>query len=70
MLTQVRRKLTTIKNHQLKWNNEETNLQNLCPHPDVSKTYRGDSGNWDRSDDCYWIEFNCPDCNKYWVEDQ
>ena len=67
---QVRRKLETIEKHQLKWNNEEKNLQNLCRHPDVSKKYKGDTGNWDRSDDCYWIEFKCPDCKKFWMEDQ
>jgi hypothetical protein len=67
---QVRRKLATITKNQLKWDTEETILQNLCPHPNVSKKKDGSSGNYDRSSDCYWIEFRCPDCKKFWMEDQ
>lgn len=66
----VRRRLATITKNQLKWDTEEKILQNLCPHPSASKKYCGDSGNWDRSEDSYWIEYRCPDCGKFWTTDQ
>jgi hypothetical protein len=67
---QVRRKLATINKHQTKWDNAERELQKLCEHPAAIKEYRGSSGNYDRSADAYWIEFGCPDCGKFWMEDQ
>jgi hypothetical protein len=45
-------------------------LQDKCKHPNVSKTYKSDTGNYDKSQDSYWIEFKCPDCEKYWCQDQ
>ncbi len=67
---QVRRKLATINKHQLKWDTTEKELQQLCTHPNASKKHCGSTGNYDRSADCYWIEFRCPDCGKFWMEDQ
>lgn len=45
-------------------------IQNNCEHKNVDKKYRGDIGNWCPSDDRYWIEYTCRDCNKFWTEDQ
>lgn len=45
-------------------------LQESCMHANVEKEHRGSTGNWSKSDDGYWIEFNCPDCRKRWTEDQ
>jgi len=45
-------------------------LQAECTHENKTMKYRGDTGNWDRSDDCYWIEHNCPDCGKHWTTPQ
>jgi hypothetical protein len=67
---QIRRKLATINKHQEKWDQAERDLRDICPHPDASKKYCGSTGNWDRSDDCYWIEWKCPDCGKKWMTDQ
>ena len=67
---QVHRRLATITKNQLKWDTEEKILQNLCPHPNASKKHCGDTGNWDRSEDSYWIEYKCPDCKKFWTVDQ
>ena len=67
---QVRRKLATINKHQEKWDQAERDLRDICPHPDASKKYRGSTGNWDRNDNCYWIEWKCPDCGKKWMTDQ
>lgn len=67
---QIRRRLQTIQKHQQKWDDAEKELRSLCSHPNVSKKYCGDTGNWDRSQDSYWIEYKCPDCNKFWTVDQ
>lgn len=45
-------------------------LQSECKHPNVNKKYGSNTGNYDPTADCYWIDFNCPDCEKTWWEDQ
>jgi hypothetical protein len=67
---QVRRKLARIQKQQEKWDLAEKELKELCSHPDASKKHRGDTGNWDRNEDSYWIEYKCPDCGKFWTVDQ
>jgi hypothetical protein len=42
----------------------------VCQHVNVIKTPKSNTGNWDRSDDKYWNEYKCSDCNKFWIEDQ
>lgn len=51
-------------------NAELEGLQKLCTHPCVTKKYRSNTGNYDPSADCYWIEWSCPDCGKYWTTEQ
>lgn len=56
---------TINENHStLKW------IQHKCTHPDVTKEYKANTGNYDPSADRYWINFHCPDCDKRWMEDQ
>jgi hypothetical protein len=45
-------------------------LQKGCKHKHVVKTARSDTGNWCPSDDSYWYTFECPECGKYWTEEQ
>jgi hypothetical protein len=45
-------------------------LQSECDHTFVKKVARSNTGNYDPSADAYWYEFTCPDCGKYWHEDQ
>lgn len=45
-------------------------LQNVCPHPNVSKGYRSSSGNYDPGQDCEWYTYDCPDCGKTWTEEK
>lgn len=47
---------------------ELEDLQNVCAHPDVIIVHKSDTGNYDRSQDCYWTEHTCPDCGKFWRE--
>lgn len=45
-------------------------LRETCDHSGtVTYKYRGDSGNYDTSQDSYWIEWNCHDCDKRWLTD-
>ena len=45
-------------------------LQQECTHPNLSKIANSNTGNYDPSADCWWYECKCPDCGKYWHEDQ
>ena len=45
-------------------------LQSKCTHPDVTKEYKSNTGNYDPSADRYWINFHCHVCDKKWTEDQ
>lgn len=49
--------------------NQIMNLQNLCKHPNLVVTPKS----CDESLDDYrykdWIEYQCPDCGKYWETD-
>ncbi len=45
-------------------------LQAACPHAAPTYKYRGDTGNWDKSDDKYWIDWACTDCGKQWQTPQ
>jgi hypothetical protein len=69
-VTQIKRKRITIQNKINLLREQLGELQNLCKHPNVEKKYGGDSGNYDPSQDCYWIDWNCPDCGSRWTTDQ
>lgn len=45
-------------------------LKELCSHPNVTKTPKANTGNWCPDDDRYWYDCKCPDCGKFWMEDQ
>jgi hypothetical protein len=47
-----------------------TDLQAECKHPNAVKVNNSDTGNWDRGQDRYWRDCKCPDCGKVWQEDQ
>lgn len=45
-------------------------IQAACPHETPTYAYRGSTGNYDPSNDGYWIEWACPDCGKRWHTEQ
>lgn len=45
-------------------------LQQQCTHPVVTRIPKSDTGNYDRSQDRYWYDCRCVDCDKRWLEDQ
>lgn len=62
---EVARILTTL--HQAQ--SELDKVRSSCTHPDVVKAHKANTGNYDPSADCYWTEFRCPDCGKFWRVD-
>ena len=44
-------------------------LQSQCAHPAATKKHEANTGNYDPHADCYWTDFACPDCGKYWTVD-
>ncbi len=44
--------------------------QNKCKHPKAVKIPKSNTGNYDPSADCYWLECSCETCLKRWTEDQ
>jgi len=67
---QIKRKREDIKAKIAKLVSEYAALQEFCTHPNVTKKYDSDTGNYCKSDDRYWIEYTCPDCGKFWETDQ
>jgi hypothetical protein len=67
---QVRRRYRTIERNQTKWDQAERDLQSICTHPNATKKYSSNTGNWDRGQDSYWIDWHCLDCDKRWSTDQ
>lgn len=48
---------------------ELADIQSSCSHPDpcVEYKYGSNTGNWDKGDDCYWIDFKCSLCDLNWT---
>lgn len=70
MVLSVRQKVDKLYDRLNKLQKKLVELQDECTHPNVEKQYKADTGNWDRGDDSYWINFTCHDCRKRWMEDQ
>lgn len=45
-------------------------LRSQCPHHNLFFKRCGSSGNWDKADDSYWIDWLCSDCNDRWTTEQ
>ena len=71
-LTPISRKRISLEKKLAKIYKEYEVLQDTtCEHKhDLEYKLGGSSGNWDRSDDCYWIDWKCNECGKRWTTDQ
>lgn len=49
--------MKSIKFKIKKWQTKLKNIQDSCPH-------KSNTGNYDPTSDCYWIEYFCYDCEK------
>jgi hypothetical protein len=67
---QIQRKYRTITDKLSALYDQLKELQSECQHPNVDKKYKGSTGNYDPTSDCYWIDWRCPDCDKRWCTDQ
>lgn len=67
---QIKNRYETLIRRRNKINDQIKTLQDICLHPNVNKEYKGNTGNYDPTSDCYWIEWKCPDCNKRWDTEQ
>jgi hypothetical protein len=47
---------------------EISEIQEQCSHPGAAleEIHGGSTGNWSRSDDCYWTDYHCRLCDKKW----
>jgi len=66
----VRRRLEALQRQVTKATYKISELREVCPHDDLTYKYCGDTGNYDKSQDCYWIEWHCHDCSKRWTTTQ
>jgi hypothetical protein len=67
---EIRENRENLQAHITSLSGEIDKLREKCTHPNVTKTPRSNTGNWDRSQDAYWYDFACPDCGKRWMEEQ
>ena len=67
---EIRKKWESIDRREENLAKELNRLQAACQHPNLEKTHKANTGNYDPSADSYWIEFRCPDCRVRWNEDQ
>ena len=40
--------------------------QQKCKHDNITGKYGSDIGNWDRSEDSYWLDVKCLECGLRW----
>lgn len=66
----IRKRLAAIEKRAAQAAADLAVLRQECMHPNVTKNYGADTGNWCKSDDRYWIDYSCPDCKKKWTTDQ
>jgi len=45
-------------------------LKSQCTHEGLLGEYGANTGNYCSSDNSYWVNFKCPQCDKCWREDQ
>lgn len=67
----IKTKFDKLNQIQLELHQSFLKLQDQCDHSgDLRYEYCGSGDNYDRSDDDYWIDWHCIDCNKRWTTSQ
>lgn len=62
----IRRKAIAISRRQENLRMALEALRGECPHAAPVYKYYGNTGNYDPSEDNYWINWSCPDCGARW----
>ena len=65
----IKDKLIKIRKRQDKCLKDLKKLQDECEHTNVIIVHRGSTGHYDPTNNKYWIEHKCPDCDKFWTEE-
>jgi len=68
--TKIHKKVKDLQLEISRLRKEIDELMEQCPHTHTVHAYGGNTGNWSKSDDCYWIDFKCYDCGKRWTKYQ
>lgn len=66
----IKKEFERITKNLNRWKRKLVDLQAECKHSNVTKKYGANTGNYDPSADCYWIDWHCPDCDKRWQTEQ
>ena len=69
MMTVNNRKINQINDIIEMLRERKQELVDACPHENGLYDYKGNTGNYDPSCDCYWIDATCLDCGKMWHVD-
>jgi hypothetical protein len=65
----IRRKISSLQNKIKVLNSSIIEIQENCPHHNLTYTKRGSTGNWYR-EDSFWYVWKCLVCDKQWNTDQ
>ena len=68
-MTNIEKKRKLIESQQDELLHELGVLQSFCKHKKATSEHHSDTGNWCKQDDCYWVEYHCSECGKFWRED-
>jgi hypothetical protein len=66
-INRVREKL---ENEAAQIKKQLLDLRTECTHPNVILKHGANTGNYDPSQDCYWIDHHCPDCGLKWTREK
>jgi hypothetical protein len=44
-------------------------IRKACPHENFKSEYKANTGNYDPSADCYWLNVKCLDCGEFMMFD-
>lgn len=69
-VAELRESIFIQKKKVKKEEDELKTIINKCKHEYVKLKAKSDTGNYCKSDDCYWYEIECKVCGKRWDEDQ
>ena len=67
-MNEILQKRTKIERQIYLLKRDLENLQEECIHEHKRIEHKSDTGNYDPSDDIYWVEHECFDCGKFWME--
>lgn len=65
-LNLIRERVTLLNKKIEEYKKEILQIQDKCKHKNIEKESHADTGNYDPSNDRYWTDFKCLDCDKQW----